>query len=612
MSIRSLVKQILTEKENKKYNRLLQARRMTYRQWYTKWCAEQDFPTAQNLPPKEKAFVLYIVGQGYLAEDAEAILEDYFASNPQVQIVYGDEDIWEQGESYGKEPWFKPDWSPDLLDSFFYFGSVVAVRKSFLKNLSEKKEVDDPEFYAWVHRLAELAGGYSKNSAGMGHVNRILFHCAAPEVIEQYFLRDIRKEIVAEIPLLSIIIPSKDHPELLSDCITAIRKAVRTLSYEVIVVDNGSSEENKAEIEQLPIKYIYHPMEFHFSKMCNMGAQEAKGRLLLFLNDDVELIRQGCLEQMAELAKRPYTGAVGLKLYYPASVKIQHVGITNLPMGPVHKLQFLEDDKSYYYHTNRGLRNVLAVTGACLMVEAVKFTEAGGFSEELRVAFNDVALCFALYRLGYHNVCVNDTFAYHHESLSRGEDESEEKLNRLLTERDKLYECYPELAGRDPYYSLCLSRQGLDTRIRPAFETAGNAIQSAGEFQKFKKLEQYRRDNCVLLRIESGENGILQGYSVILGGNNACYEKTLLLIPIDSEDNQQEILSVPLMGQYRPDLEENMPDQVNVGLSGFWVELPSLKQLSFGNYYIGVAVQNRVTGLKLYNISNRKLFNTEE
>ena len=97
-----------------------------------------------------------------------------------------------------------------------------------------------------------------------------------------------------------------------------------------------------------PIRYVYEPAEFKFSTMCNRGAELADGKLLLFLNDDIELCENDWLDKMVSRALQPYVGSVGLKLYYPDSVKIQHDGIVNLPVGPVHKLQFMEDDRSYY------------------------------------------------------------------------------------------------------------------------------------------------------------------------------------------------------------------------------------------------------------------------
>lgn len=625
MSIRKLVKQALTKRQNRIYERHLQARQMTYEQWCRKretagerlWTGELP---AEQISAKESAgYVVCILGKGRPAENAGSLIEAYFSCHPQAQLLYGDEDVWAdfpRGER--QSPWFKPDWSPHLLDSRFYFGSLVAVRselwKKALMAYGEAMEQEET-----VRRCVELAGGYEIGSKAVGHIPEILFHCESREAIvdrstvkeaeafckaagEAYGKKD-RESSRTLFPQISVIIPSKDQPDILSVCLAALPKAMDGLPYEVIVVDNGSTEENRRRVSALLENhtYLYEPMEFHFSEMCNLGAAKAVGELLLFLNDDVELCTAGCVGQMAALAARPYTGAVGMKLYYPDSIRIQHAGITNLPMGPVHKLQFLEDNVSYYFDSNRGSRNVLAVTGACLMVEKKKFLQTGGFARELRVAFNDVDFCFRLWELGYFNVCRNDIYGYHHESLSRGGDEAAEKLNRLLEERKILYDRHPGLQGKDPYYSVHLSSEGLDTRIRPAYETAGNTPQKERSAMPETDTTDYRRDDCLLVRVESCVNGEIQGYGVVLGDNNACYEKQLLL-----ESGEGIVFSRKLEGQHRPDLTENMPDQNRVGLCGFRIKIDE-DNVPPGRYRIGLAARNRVTGLRLMQWSSRSL-----
>lgn len=640
MGIKSLVKNVLIEQQNRKYARLLATKAVDYHSWIT--AREQNCADACNpASGQQMDFVCIYVGEGQLAAGAMECMAQWFAKHPECEILYGDEDVLESGVR--KSPWFKPDWSPDLIQDSFYLGSVVAIRKRLLEKMSREHVSGE----ALVRACVAEAGGYRKGSRAVQHVSRILFHGVSEEAQKTVGMSsECRSEFKAESksqymsrfeetqgtkPManrqLSIVIPSKDNPEILKNCLEAIPAAAGELPYEVIIVDNGSNKKNQfiikcmgLELQRtkgMAITYLYHPQEFNFSRMCNMGADATKGDLLLFLNDDVELAQTDSLKKLAELAVQEYTGAVGIKLYYPDSKRIQHAGITNLPMGPVHKLQFLEDHKDYYFGYNRGLRNVLAVTAACLMVEKEKFTEAGGFAEELRVAFNDVDFCFRLYELGYHNVCRNDCFAYHHESLSRGADESVEKLNRLLAERDKLYQRHPQLAGVDPYYNEGLGRDGLDTRICPAYETAGNAVQQPEGVLKTIETEGYRQDACLLFRVEDIREGKLQGYGVVLGDNNACYDRWLVLQRVRSEeevaqaDSVKEKESLPcylvaVEGQYRPDLVKNLPDQINVGLCGVWVQLGA-SNLPAGQYRLGMAVRNRVTGLKLINWSNRTL-----
>lgn len=655
MDAKKLAKQILTERENIRYRILLNRKKGSYGGWLEKQRRLWQEENGRILPEEtgDSDYVFFCAGRGVMTSWARKSIACYFLTHPQVQLLYGDEDV-RAADGEACHPVFRPDWSPDVLDSRFYFGSIVAMRKEFfiraeellcpgtLQRTAKPNDylaADFKEYAGWIHRCAELAGGYRKNPCGIGHLAQILFHCETREELDRYrqeapwrqernrellnaFRGDIAENGSREDTLVSVVIPSRDHPRLLEKCLGAVKDTAEGQRLEIILVDNGSSADNREETEKLAaglrdetfgVTYLYRPMEFNFSQMCNLGAEAAKGRFLLFLNDDVELAAKGCLEQMAALAAGPCTGAVGMKLYYPESQKIQHAGITNLPMGPVHKLQFMEDGPGCECAC-RGNVNYLAVTAACLMVEREKFRETGGFDEGLRVAFNDVELCFKLYEAGYRNVCMNDCHAFHHESLSRGDDETAEKLGRLLEERDRLYGKHPELEGVDPYYSVHLSREGLDTGIRPAYETAGNTVQEYDKFLAEKSLSPCRMDECVMVRVEAIKQCEICGWSAVLGDNNACYEKELILkkvcgdfLPDAGDWSQPEgVYTVPLTAQYRPDLEENMPDQVNVALSGFHVRLKA-NLLAPGRYRLGVAARNRITGYRLMNWSNRLL-----
>lgn len=630
MGVKNLVKRVLVAQQNRRYDKLLQRRRGSYSQWIAEYeRTAEDAVILEDTVPAEDAsvsveesekreaveYVYFYYPGGRVTDGLRQILSGYFATHPRVSICYGDEDVWEEPRQARKMPWFKPEASPETLEAFFYPGSLIAMRKEACADPEGVADnahgdggylVEDAEtFQKWVCRRLLALGG----SMVLGHVPYVLYHCESRERIEAFTgVSRCEADPTARLPFISVIIPSKDNPKLLENCLQGIQKAAEGVACEAIIVDNGSSPENKARIEELlqqhrqqgkTIKYLYSPMEFHFSKMCNMGVEQAEGELILLLNDDVTLCLGDTLCRMGAMANRCAVGAVGLKLYYPDSIRIQHAGITNLPMGPVHKLQFLEDDRDYYFGYNRGIRNVLAVTGACLMVRKDRYLEAGGFCGELKVAFNDVDFCFQLYELGYRNLCINDRYAYHHESLSRGEDESIEKLNRLLAELELLNERHPALKGIDPYYPLGLNREGLDTRIRPAYETAGNFVQIHGDVEAHVNLQEYRQDNCVLFRVESIQNSVVQGYCVVLGDNNACYHKKLFLLP-----EEGKALGIALEEQYRPDLAENMPEQRNVALCGYAVELDALP-LPPGHYRIGVCVRNRVTGLRLMNLSNR-------
>lgn len=678
MSIRTAVKQVLIAQQDKKYEKELAQRRMTYEQW----AGEQDRILAEShaADPETRGraglteFVIWRQQEGALARNAAERINNYFVRHPEVDIVYGDEDL--MGENAERcIPWFKPCWSPDTYCAFFYVGSVIAVRSRLLKQLGDPEAVTAKEstgreilfskateIRSFMDRLFLAAGGFERGCHTIGHMEEMLFHgrfeaygmgIQGPDFMrngrpgaetknpwEEYGCASQSPELPVELAakaaegarevftgklLVSVVIPSKDNPEVLEKCLLSLtRRHKGGIPIEILLVDNGSCEENERKIRQLvqqicndgiPTRYIYEPVEFNFSAMCNRGAKAAEGNVLLFLNDDIELCDDDWLDKMVSKALQPYVGSVGLKLYYPDSVTIQHDGIVNLPVGPVHKLQFMEDNRSYYFGRNIYDQNCVAVTGACLMLRTEVFREAGGFREALRVAYNDVDLGFRLVEMGYFNVVLNDRFAYHHESLSRGNDETPEKMKRLAEERGMLYQMHPQFSGEDPFYPMGLNREGLDSRVVPAYITDRNILQEpawtpfadAAGSSVAEQLHNIRKDDCLMARVETAGPARIQGYSVILGDDNACYDKYLLLLPTSGADaaqtaehENQQIRSMKLLPAYRQELEENLPDQKNVALGGFCVSRKG-ERLPAGTYRIAVLAVNRVSKLRLWN-----------
>ena len=633
---------------------------------------------------EEEAEILLLTGsEGVLSSGALEEVAAFFAAHEQTELLYGDEDV-QSPEGIRYTPWLKPDWSPDTLLSRFYFGNCFAVRTALLQQLSMEEwqwiwqEEDETQAFRWMHRLALLlawrCGGFApaadagrNNASRIGHVERVLFHAWRNEELHfatEGLKPEDRQAMEARIGLpivpdqsgqkaypgcqcqsgrdsqdeekkvvrssgtpeiqLSVIIPSKDQEELLQQCILSFQKAAGDIRYEIIVVDNGSREEIRSRLqpwlEGQGIRYLYEPMPFHFSHMCNLGAEAAGGEVFLFLNNDVEFPEpvedKNCIpEQLYRKAVQPYTGAVGLKLCYPGSCRIQHAGVVNLRLGPVHKLQFREDDQMYYYGWNRGERNVLAVTGACLTVKKERFWKAGGFPEQLPVAFNDVSLCFSLFEQGWYNVVLQDAVCYHHESLSRGNDDDPAKLKRLLKEKDILYEMHPQMAGYDPFYHRDLQWDILGTDFSFAGEYASAGRQGrlcpAGNL-----LAQSREDPCLITGIEyagtilpaqtlEGEQEKsyrIQGYSFVSGSDNACFERRLLLRP----EAGGEILTIAPEDRIRRDVEANLPDQEHVALAGFQVTLPA-HALAPGEYRLGMYAREIYGGIQLHIWTGRTL-----
>lgn len=625
MGLKQTVKQHMVHKQTLEYEKRLAWWKHSYSDWISDVERDEEisdeackvpvftFSNLEQLSSKEmlkikkSQFVVFYNDKGTLHQGAVSIIADAFVNHPDAVVIYGDEDVWKKGDER-RDVWYKPEWSPVTYQNFFYFGSVVAFRsEEFLWSYQPGIKIHE-----LCTKVLKKCGAFGKRTeeTKVVHIPRILFHAAADGLYEEY--RELRMESAGNIgkkEFVSIVIPSKDNREVLNRCIDSLMDSIPVADCEIIVVDNGSEEkEREAIAEMLSLKlvrttYLYEPMEFNFSKMCNMGISKAKGSTILLLNDDLTCINNGWFEKMYAYIRLPYVGAVGCKLYYPDSNIIQHAGITNVLPGPVHKLQYLKDEGDYYYGRNRVDHNVIAVTGACLMIRREALEETGGFCEELDVAFNDVDLCYSLWEKGYYNVIVQDAFLYHHESLSRGRDEDEAKLKRLIKERDLLYARHPGLEGADPFYPKGLNKRWLDVRIRPAYghEEKEQIIEDGKLIEKGLP-KNVSEDECLSFAVElakeDGVNVVCGGYGVVLGSNNACFLKSILL------QGAEECYRVALSDLYRPDIEENLLDQVCVALSGFYVKIPK-DMLPIGEYRIGMLAEDKTSRLKLVNWSKR-------
>ncbi len=369
--------------------------------------------------------ILFTCGCDLRYEAAEEMLKADGA------VVYCDEKI-------GGNVFFKPEYSPHTLLSYNYIGPCLIKREYVYNNKTVYENLkmlsDKGVLFKHIHKV--LAQG-----------NRV------PE--------ESKREKNAK-GRVSIIIPSKDNYNVLERCIKSIREKSTYRDYEIIVADNGSSSLVKEKYSALADKYIYYKTDFNFSRMCNMGAERAEGEHLLFLNDDTQVISPDWLEKMVSLASLDNTGAVGAKLLYPDSGKIQHCGIINISNGPVHAFIGQEDSDELYFGMNRYDHNCIAVTAACLCIEKEKFQ---GFDQSFKVAYNDVDLCFSLYEKGLYNVVCNEAVLLHFESLSRGNDLADKaKMKRLLDERKRLYRKHIKLVGKDPFYSRRLTQLRADHR----------------------------------------------------------------------------------------------------------------------------------------------------
>ena len=459
---------------------------------------------------------------GELDPLAETMICDYFADHPQINLLYCDEDRVEE-DGVHLDPWFKSEWAPDTFLSGFYFGNIIAIRSAALaminpggistsnfESVSAQKEdllneekarlnVDDSPTRAWIYghlclKLAQADGGFSKrpeeewNQFPVGHIPEILFHMG--HHVNSWSGNLIRDSLTgrydrasARLRMISIIIPSKDNPEMLARCVHSIEEHT-TVPHEIILVDNGSTEENRARVQALVdevneeghMLYLYEEMPFNMPRFYNMGVEKANGEMLLFMHDDVIVQTDGWLSHLSEKAKLPYVGAVGIKLLYPNSNIIQHAGIILSSEGPVSKLQYCRNDEAYYFDFNKGVRNVLALSGACLMVRREIFDEVGGFdSKHFPNYGGNIDFCCRIFEKGYYNVVRNNMYLYYYESYSpengitreeREVHKPEEtaflkKRHKILSRRDPFYHPYLTQSVREPKFKVELSGTGV-------------------------------------------------------------------------------------------------------------------------------------------------------
>jgi len=673
--IKKSIQEKLHNKALNNYNNQVEILSGSYRHWYTEsegWkkqafshkkscrvismqALEKGFELDKNLPP----VIIFADSRGQLEENTAGIFAEYFHKNVDVAMAYADEDEEKDGER--KNPWFKPCWSPDTLESFQYFGHIFAVRTKILYTISEEewqlilRDNFEENVYRLILLLCDKIRQYTERKAAtnppyekitqnilfkhekayIGQIQKILLHmpcdmgdidhrrlseeddairvAAAPKKKVTYkWAPDLLDEEKNNGIGVSIIIPSKDHPDVLELCISTLREKtyIEDINLEIIVVDNGSSGENREAYEKLGEKYAFYyhytPMDFNFSKMCNMGAGIAKNDYLVFLNDDMEIIQGNWLKRLLSKAMQPHAGAVGAKLLYPESDLIQHVGVTNMAVGPVHKLHKLHDNEYLYHGQNRHVYDMLAVTGACLMVKRTAFDKAGGFDEELEVSYNDVDLCFSLYEAGFFNIQRNDVILYHHESLSRGDDNmSDEKWNRLLKEKALLYKKHPMLDHVDPFYNKNLA--GHSILYVADHKYPYEARDYYTKVSRWKKPEPEQWTNgCLILNVEharierkleiSDPEDVfwVEGWSYVLGMDNCRYERKLLLT-----DSKGKRYLVSVLDRYRKDVLEILPDETNVALAGFTVRIPKGK-LPAGEYSIAMIAKDRCSNQRLY------------
>ena len=480
-----------------------------------------------------------------LFEVAQAI-----EKNKEAEVLYTDEDKVTSDLSEHFQPHFKPDFNLDLLRSNNYICHLFVVKRSLVEKTGGlSREFEGAQDYDFVFRCIEEASkgvgsGHSVDNIHPGtgqeslagrlavcrgrkviHVPRVLYHWrihkastadnpaskayafdAGKRAIEAHLERcGVKGNVshtkdmgfyrvtyeVASQPLVSIIIPNKDHVEILESCLNSIREKTTYPNYEIIIVENNSKEEKtfafyKNLDGQKGIQVVYWDKEsytflksnisqeskiypesnhsaersnskspdFNYSAINNFGIARSKGAYIICLNNDITVITPGWIEEFLGHAMREEVGITGARLYYPDDT-IQHAGIV-LGIGGIAGSMFVGLPKSHsgYLHKARLQQDLSAVTAACMMFRRDVYEKAGGFEEKLAVAFNDVDFCLKVGKAGY--LVVYDPFVemYHHESKTRGPEDTKEKVRRFQSEIEYMRSHWLTLLKQgDPYYN---------------------------------------------------------------------------------------------------------------------------------------------------------------
>lgn len=419
---------------------------------------------------------------------------------PKTDFIYSDEDKLSEDGLTHCDPFFKPGWSHDLLLSFNYITHFAVLKKSLVEKTGEfRAGYEGAQDYDLFLRATEQAKQianvqtvlYSwrkiKNSTASDYTVKPQANIAAIQALEDTLKRrKIKAKVLPGIcvgtfrvkyqiigmPLVSIIIPTKNHLDLLERCVTSVIDKSTYSNYEIIIIDTGSTDHEVHDYyQEILDKYsnitlLNWEKPFNYSAVNNYAVTKAKGEYLLFLNNDTEVITPDWIDYLLEHAQRPQVGAVGSKLLYPDG-RIQHARIRLGMKGGIidkgvagHYLKMIEDVPLGLAMGNFKdvIRNVSAVTAACLMVKRSIFISSGKFDENLVIAFNDVDFNLKLLSKGLLNIYTFHTRLYHHESISVGTPEQETRdLNQFALEIEQMHNQWGELLSNDPYFNNNLS-----------------------------------------------------------------------------------------------------------------------------------------------------------
>jgi GT2 family glycosyltransferase len=406
-------------------------------------------------------------------------------------VAYSDEDKLDDATGELVEPFFKPDWSPEYFRGVMYVGHLLCVRRDLAKKTRFDSAFDGVQDFEFMLRLSETG-------PSIGHVPRVLYHWrktpgsiaektdAKPHIgplqetavnahLERmnFAARAEQSKLPHRLKLvpvtressgrISIIIPTRDAPDVFERCLKSIFTKTSHPDFEVIVMDNETTDERALQLmQEYPVRRIPFPNPFNFSRANNQGAAAARGEFLVFLNNDTEIITEDWLQHLAYYAGQPDVGAAGALLAYDDKT-VQHAGVALGMRGTAdHTMRRFPIDVDGYAGSLVCAREVSAVTGACLIIRKTLFEEIGGFNEHFFTAYQDVDLCLRLRERGLRVICTPQALLLHHESISRRN--YYDMIDRML-----LLDQWEQVIERgDPYYNPNLDLERGDYSRRAA------------------------------------------------------------------------------------------------------------------------------------------------
>lgn len=437
-------------------------------------------------------FIALLDHDDELREHALYKIAEQINSYPEVALIYSDEDrIDDHGQR--SQPYFKSDWNPDLFYSHNFINHLGVYKRELVNELGGfRLGYEGSQDYDLALRFIEIIAPEQ-----ICHIPQVLYHWRfVPQSVSNvkgHVCEDVARKAIQEHlgrvdvvdaqvvknpllpvyhrviyplpnikPLVSIIIPTKDKVEVLKCCINSILEKTDYPNFELVIIDNNSDQQETFDyFEQLKepnIRVIPYNIPFNYSKINNFAVKQAKGEILVFLNNDTEVISPGWLTEMVSHAVRPEIGMVGVKLYYPNDT-IQHAGVI-CGFGAVagHIFCRWPREKRGYIGKDVLSQNFLAVTAACMAVRRSVFEELNGFEENnLVVAFNDVDICLRAYKKGYRILWTPYAELYHHESFTRGRPKTSKEIAQEKSEIDYMVKNWGALLQKDPYYNPNLS-----------------------------------------------------------------------------------------------------------------------------------------------------------